>query len=154
MPPSWLQLSSKIGNAPSSAGECGASLPSRALRLSRLARSATQLSAPLATRLAENPLVRDTLRPWIRGHQPRPQKAVDDGQAEVAELADALDSKSSSRKGVRVRVPPSVLLETKRPTAIRPIMNPAGPNHHVGCPGWISPQPVWLSLSSFPVLAS
>ncbi len=29
--------------------------------------------------------------------------------AEVAELADALDSKSSARKGVWVRVPPSVL---------------------------------------------
>jgi hypothetical protein len=28
----------------------------------------------------------------------------------VAELADALDSKSSARKGVRVRVPPPVLL--------------------------------------------
>ena len=29
--------------------------------------------------------------------------------AEVAELADAPDSKSGARKGVRVRVPPSVL---------------------------------------------
>ena len=29
------------------------------------------------------------------------------GHAEVAELADALDSKSSSRKGVGVRLPPS-----------------------------------------------
>ena len=34
-------------------------------------------------------------------------------QAEVAELADALDSKSSWSNPVRVRVPPSVLLVSK-----------------------------------------
>ena len=37
--------------------------------------------------------------------------SADDLPARVAELADALDSKSSARKGVRVRVPPLVLLK-------------------------------------------
>ena len=35
--------------------------------------------------------------------------------AEVAELADAPDSKSGSRKGVRVRVPPSALARLPNP---------------------------------------
>src|SRR6266496_1733349 len=40
------------------------------------------------------------------------------GQAEVAELADAPDSKSGARKGVRVRFPPSALRRNARLRAI------------------------------------
>jgi hypothetical protein len=39
---------------------------------------------------------------------------IQDAQAEVAELADALGSGLSSRKGVRVQVPPSAPEETRR----------------------------------------
>jgi hypothetical protein len=39
---------------------------------------------------------------------------IQDAQAEVAELADALGSGLSSRKGVRVQVPPSAHRETRR----------------------------------------
>ena len=39
---------------------------------------------------------------------------IQDAQAEVAELADALGSGLSSRKGVRVQVPPSALWKTRR----------------------------------------
>jgi hypothetical protein len=39
---------------------------------------------------------------------------IQDAQAEVAELADALGSGLSSRKGVRVQVPPSAYNITRR----------------------------------------
>ena len=39
---------------------------------------------------------------------------IQDAQAEVAELADALGSGLSSRKGVRVQVPPSAPSKTRR----------------------------------------
>jgi hypothetical protein len=39
--------------------------------------------------------------------------AIITSAAEVAELADALDSKSCARKGVRVRLPPSALIDDR-----------------------------------------
>ena len=52
----------------------------------------------------------------------KPQKALILLVADVAELADALDSKSGTRKSVWVRPPPSAPLEIKGEYQAQPIM--------------------------------
>lgn len=65
---------------------------------------------------------------------PGQTRPTDDPLAEVAELADAPDSKSGARKGMRVRLPPSAVahnLLNDKPLQNRsrlPVSAPRGPS--------------------------
>ena len=52
-----------------------------------------------------------------------------DSFAEVVELVDTLDSKSSAFTCVRVRVPPSVLIENQCFTVLKRFINSNFPNY-------------------------